>query len=178
MSADNFPECFALTLKYEGGFVNDPHDPGGATNMGITRDTLSAYFGRAATVNDVRHLKLDTVQRIYHLNYWNAVRGDDLPAGVDLAVYDFAVHSGVHRAIIGMQRALGIADDGKLGPITLQSVRTTSAQNTIMGICADRFEMMRKLSTWHRYANGWTARVNSVMSSADAMAAQQKAHGK
>lgn len=171
---NNYEQCLALVLKSEGGFVNDARDPGGATNHGITIGTLSDYWGRPATVAEVKALDLDTVGRIYRVNYWDKLSCDVLPLGVDYAAFDFAVNSGPARAIIGLQRAIGVADDGRLGPITRGKARTANPDHTITGICEDRLAMLRKLSTWRVYGKGWTHRVASVQMAAHRMVPQAK----
>src|SRR5215208_1126468 len=99
MAIGNFEACLQFTLQFEGGFVNDPDDPGGATNLGVTTDTLSDVLGRKATIDDVKKLTPRTVEPIYLQRYWTPVRGDELPFGLDLAVFDFGVHSGPARAV-------------------------------------------------------------------------------
>lgn len=94
MAAANFERALALVLVHEGGYVDHPAYPGGATNLGITIGTLSDWLDRAATKAEVRALTKATVAPIYRKNYWDAVRGDDLPSGVDYCVFDFAVNSG------------------------------------------------------------------------------------
>src|SRR5687767_1827204 len=97
MAADNFDASLKFVLQFEGGFVDHPKDPGGATNLGVTIHTLSAVLGRPATKAEVKALTPKTVAPIYRQRYWDKVRGDDLPLGVDLAVFDFGVHSGPKR---------------------------------------------------------------------------------
>lgn len=162
MAASNFAQCFALTLKHEGGYVDDPQDPGGATNLGVTIGTLSAWLGRQATKAEVRALTPEAVKPIYKKNYWDKVRGDDLPAGVDFACYDFAVNSGPKRGAIALQRAIGVADDGIVGSVTLANVASRPVDQTIERITADRMTFLRRLSTWPRFGKGWTTRVSTV----------------
>lgn len=102
-------------LEYEGGFVNHPRDPGGATNMGITRRTLAAWRGHPVSVQDVRDLTKSEAMAIYKAHYWDAVQGDRLPRGLDYAVYDYAVNSGPGRAARDLQRCLGVTVDGIIG---------------------------------------------------------------
>jgi lysozyme family protein len=162
MAASNFAQCFALTLKHEGGYVDDPHDPGGATNLGVTIGTLSAYLGRQANKAEVHALTPEAVMPIYKANYWGKIRGDELPAGIDMAVYDFAVHSGPSRGAMALQRAIGVADDGVIGSITLANIATRPVDQIIERITADRMTFLRRLSTWPRYGKGWATRVNAV----------------
>ena len=90
----NFERALSLVLEHEGGYVDHPRDPGGATNLGITLDTLSSWLGRVATKADVLALKVSDVGPIYRRRYWDTIEGDELPDGLDYAVFDFAVNSG------------------------------------------------------------------------------------
>lgn len=109
MAASNFERALAHVLAFEGGFVNHPLDPGGATNLGITRAMLARARGRPVTVAHVRALTRAEAASIYRRFYWNAVRADDLPGGLDLAVFDLAVNAGPTRAARLLQRTLGVA---------------------------------------------------------------------
>src|SRR5689334_4271744 len=109
MAAVNFLRILALVFRVEAGFVDHPSDPGGATNHGITLATLSHCRGRPCTKADVRALSQEEAGEIYRREYWDKVQGDALPAGVDYAVFDFGVNSGTVRAIVSLQRALGLA---------------------------------------------------------------------
>ncbi|AYO83646.1 glycoside hydrolase family 108 protein [Methylobacterium brachiatum] len=171
MTAANFERALALALVHEGGYVDHPADPGGATNLGVTIGTLSDWLGRPATKAEVKALTKATVAPIYRRNYWNAVRGDELPSGIDYCVFDFAVNSGKGRAIPSLQRALSVADDGKLGPLTLAAAASKDAGQTIERICADRLAFLRRLSTWPTFGRGWSARVEGVRAEAMALAA-------
>jgi lysozyme family protein len=167
---DRFPRALELVLVHEGGYVDHPRDPGGATNLGVTIGTLSGWLGRPATKAEVRALTVDAVAPIYRKNYWDAVRADDLPAGVDYCVFDFGVNSGPRRAIMALQRAVGVADDGRIGPITLAAVRRKSPEDIIARICSDRLSFMRRLSTWPTFGVGWQRRVEGVEREAVRMA--------
>ncbi|TFZ55893.1 hypothetical protein E4V01_20460 [Methylorubrum sp. Q1] len=170
MAAASFERALALVLAHEGGYVDHPADPGGATNLGVTIGTLSDWLGRPASKAEVKALTRATVAPIYRKNYWDRVRGDELPAGVDYCVFDFAVNSGVGRAIPAFQRAIGVADDGKIGPLTLGAAREKPAVQTVERICADRLAFLRQLSTWGTFGKGWSRRVEGVRADALAMA--------
>jgi lysozyme family protein len=167
---DRFPRALELVLVHEGGYVDHPRDPGGATNLGVTIGTLSGWLGRPATKAEVRALTVDAVAPIYRKNYWDAVRADDLPAGVDYCVFDFGVNSGPRRAIMALQRAVGVADDGRIGPITLAAAKRKSPEDIITRICSDRLSFMRRLSTWPTFGRGWQRRVEGVEREAIRMA--------
>lgn len=170
MAASNFQRAFALTLKHEGGYVDHPADPGGATNLGVTIGTLSDWLGRKASKAEVRALTKESVAPIYKRNYWDVMRCDDLPMGVDYAVYDFGVNSGPRRGVMALQRAIGVADDGVVGPVTLERLKGRSPDELVRKICADRMSFLRKIRTWRTFGKGWTRRVDGVLSEALRMA--------
>lgn len=171
MAASSYDRAFKLVLQHEGGWVDHPSDPGGATNLGVTIHTLSDWLGRPATKAEVKALTREKVAPIYRRNYWDRVAGDDLPAGVDYAVFDWAVNSGPKRAIIGLQRVVGVADDGRIGPITLAAVRAMDRPTVINRLNDNRLTFMRQLSTWPTFGKGWSNRVAGVRSAALSMAA-------
>jgi lysozyme family protein len=173
MTAENFDPCLSLVLGYEGGFVDNPKDPGGATNLGVTRATLARYRGRAVSVAEVRALTRGEAAAIYRRFYWDAVAGDRLPAGLDLAVFDCAVNSGPARAARLLQRALGVAEDGHIGPKTLAAVRPDVAP-TIRACIAGRDKFLRGLPTWPTFGRGWSRRLAEVERQALSMASAPK----
>jgi len=162
----DFEQAVKIVLEHEGGYVNHPSDPGGATNMGITIATLSDWRGRPVTKQDVRNLTVAEAGEIYRARYWQPIRGDALPPGVDLAVFDFAVNSGPSRSVSTLQRIVGVAQDGIVGPATLAAVARMPAASVILGLCDARMAFLRSLSTWGTFGKGWTARVNDVRTAA------------
>lgn len=171
MAANTFARALTLVLQHEGGWSDDPADPGGATNLGVTIGTLSLWLGRPATKAEVKALTVATVAPIYRRNYWDAVRADELPPGLGYALFDFAVNSGKKRAVIGLQRALKVADDGALGPVTLAAIVKHKPADLIDALCDGRLVFLRALSTWPRFGKGWARRVEEVRKAALAMAA-------
>lgn len=159
---ENFDLFLSEVLKHEGGYVDHPKDPGGATNLGITIGTLSSWLGRPATKDEVKALTVRDVAPIYRRNYWDRIRGDDLPSGVDTATGDFAVNSGVSRAAIYLQEVVGVAPDGKIGPVTLAVVRKLPAVTVVNKLCDKRMAFLKRLSTFPTFGRGWTARVDGV----------------
>lgn len=131
MARENFAACMAEIIAHEGGYVDHPKDPGGATNMGITIGTLREWRGGPVTKGHVRSLTKREAETIYRARYWNPVRGDDLRAGVDLVALDPAVNSGVRRGVQWLQRAVGVAADGKMGPVTLKTANHATPVDTI-----------------------------------------------
>jgi lysozyme family protein len=170
-----FERAFAQTLKHEGGYVDHPSDPGGATNLGVTIGTLSQHLGRPATKAEVRALTPEAVKPIYKRNYWDAVDGDLLHPAVAYALYDYAVNSGPKRATIAVQRLVGVADDGKLGPITRAAIAKRDPSDLVRAICHERLGFLRRLSTWRTFGKGWTRRVEGVEREALQMANQPTA---
>lgn len=159
----NFAASLRCVLSVEGGFVDDSHDPGGRTNHGITQATFDAWLrvhGDAA--RDVRTITPDEMSAIYRQNYWDAIAGDELPPGVDLATFDYAVNSGIARAAISLQEIVGAAPDGKIGPLTLAAIAKERPVFLITKLCAIRLGFLKRLSTWPRFGKGWTSRVNTV----------------
>jgi len=162
MTHDRFPALVPLLLKHEGRFVDDPNDPGGATNMGITIGTLSQWRGWSVTPDDVLALTQDEALEIYRAWYWAQPGIGRLPIGIDRAVFDFAVHSGAKRAIMALQRVLKVADDGKLGPISYAAAAKANPVETITRLIEGRRRFLSRLSIWPRYRNGWTTRLAEV----------------
>lgn len=157
-----FARCVAEVLRHEGGYVDHPRDPGGATNRGITHLTLADWRGHPVTKADVQALTEKEAREIYRVRFWNAIQGDRLPAGVDLAVFDFAVNSGPGRAARMLQQQLGVVADGAIGPVTLAAIRKVNASRLASGLCRARLAWMRGLPTWDAFGEGWTARVVDV----------------
>jgi lysozyme family protein len=170
MASGNFKLCLDFVLQFEGGYVNNPDDPGGPTNLGVTQATLSTYLGRQAAIAEVKALTPATVAPIYRLKFWDHVSGDQLPIGVDLAVFDFGVHSGPKRGIIGLQRALGgLADDGNLGPLTLAAAAAADPAKLIGELCDERLKFLQGLSVFKKFQAGLTNRVANCRDAALSM---------
>lgn len=165
----NFKKSIPLVLAHEGGFVNHPKDPGGATNFGITMATLRAWRGHPIAVQDVKDLKIDEAILIYKKNYWDPCRADDLPAGIDHVVFDAAVNSGVAQSSKWLQRTVGVTEDGIIGPRTLSAVRATDPA-TVIHMCLDyRLAAMKNMvnrqtkeKLWDTFGNGWQKRIDRV----------------
>lgn len=171
MAAYTYEAALALVLDLEGGFVDDPRDPGGATRFGITRATLAGARGRAVTVADVKALTRAEAGAIYRRLFWDPLRADDLPAGLDLAVFDYAVNSGISRGVRSLQAVLGVPADGRIGAGTLAAAAGCDATATIGELTRSRLAFLRGLSTWPAFGRGWTSRVHRVEDAALAAAA-------
>ncbi len=175
----NFLKVLPVALRYEGGFSNHPRDPGGVTLEGIIQRVYDGFRDR----NNKPRRRLNPQMRgtsewiaernaIYRTQYWNAVRGDELPAGVDLFMFDAAVNSGPFQAIKWLQRALGNVDvDGHLGESTLAALTLCNDHDLLIANMASRrLGMLKNLSTWDAFGRGWSARVSSVKAISQAWA--------
>jgi lysozyme family protein len=159
---DNFEKCLEFVLHHEGGFVDHPEDPGGATNLGCTKATWEKWVGRLCTVDDIKALVPADVAPLYKDKYWDKVRGDDLPTGVDYCVFDTAINSGPGRAAKFLQEAVGAVADGAIGPRTLAAVREADPRQVIDAYCAARLAWLQELPTWPTFGRGWGRRVTEV----------------
>ena len=167
-----FAHCLPVILAAEGGKVDDPRDPGGRTNQGITQDVYDAFRKRRGmSTRDVYLMTSDERDSIYRSQYWNAVRGDDLRPGVALAVFDVAVNSGPVRAIKLLQRAVGVDVDGHLGEVTMAAVKAAPDDDLVVdAICDGRLDFLRTLKTWKTFGKGWSRRVEQVRTLGEAWA--------
>jgi len=170
MSADCYAESIRRLLASEGGYVNHPSDPGGPTNFGITLGDYRRYVNAEATAADVRAMRVEEAEAIYRTKYWGMMRGDDLPAGVDYCVFDYAVNSGTGRAPKVLQRLLGAPVSGRMDETTLAAVRGRDARALIQAICDERMRFLQSLKTWAVFGRGWSKRVGEVRVAALAMA--------
>lgn len=162
----NFPTVLGLVLKHEGGFVNHPQDPGGMTNLGVTKAVWESWVGHPVSEKDMRALTPEKVAPMYKRRYWDRVRGDELPSGVDLAVFDAAVNSGVGRGIKWLQEALDLEPDGNLTPAVLAAAEVRNPTQLVALICTYRLAYLMRLPTWPTFGRGWSKRVSNVVSEA------------
>lgn len=167
---DNFEESLAHVLKHEGGYVDHPKDPGGATNLGCTKKVWEEWVGHEVTKDDIKALTIADVSPLYKAQYWDKCRCDDLPRGVDFAVFDLAINSGVGRASKLLQRAVGVAADGAIGPATLAAVADANPRELATKICELRLAFLQALPTWETFGKGWGRRVKETEKTAFNMA--------
>lgn len=172
MAASNFAAALARVLRHEGGYSNHPKDPGGPTYKGVIQRVYDAYRkGKGLKTRSVKLLEDAELQEIYRRQYWDAARGDDLPPGIDYCVFDAAVNSGPVQAAKWLQRALGVADDGQVGAITIAAAKSCAdTAGVIDDLCDRRLAMLKGLRTWPVFGRGWAARVADVRRDARAMA--------
>lgn len=152
MAAANWPECISFTLTQEGGLVNDPNDPGGLTNFGISQ---AAYPGLP-----IAALTRSDAEAIYRRDYWTPVAGDGLPAGADLMVFDMGVNAGVNLSARLLQQCVGVEQDGAIGPETLAALAGHDALQVIAALADAQLAYYHNLANWARYGDGWGARVH------------------
>ncbi len=173
----NFLTALDMTLNHEGGWSDHPDDPGGATMQGVTLKTYSDYLGREATKDELRDIDDDEIEEIYKTGYWDKIRGDDIPTGPDIVMFDFAVNSGPKRAIIIAQRLCFADDDGIFGHKTLKRVWerivTYGSEQFVEDYCDRRLEFLQGLSTFGTFGRGWTARVEDIRERAAEIARDQ-----
>lgn len=149
-----FDDAVALIFEHEGGLVRNPNDPGGITKYGIS---VAAYPHLGP--DGISALTRDEAAQIYREDYWEAIKGDDMPPAVSVAVFDAAVNSGVHRSSIWLQSALNVTRDGKIGPTTIRASRSKPAVDTLSEILTLRMRFYTSLETWKHFGNGWTRRI-------------------
>ena len=158
----NWEKSLEVILHHEGGYVNHPKDPGGETNMGVTKRVYEDFGG----TKDMKELTKKDVEPIYKKNYWDRVKGDDLPEGLDLMIFDFAVNAGTGRAAKFIQRLVNTTVDGGIGPNTLGKIKeyvvTYGIEETITSYALMRQNYYESLSTFDTFGRGWTRRVSEV----------------
>jgi lysozyme family protein len=158
----NFDKALAAVLVHEGGYVNNPKDPGGMTNLGCTKAVWEEYCGHPVDEKAMRALTPADVAPLYKRKYWDKVCGDDLPAGVDYVVFDAAINSGAGRAAKWLQACVGVEPDGGIGPKTLAAVQAFDAKQLVEDYSKRRLSFLMDLPTWDTFGKGWGRRVNEV----------------
>lgn len=162
MAAENWEKCLKLILHHEGGYVNHPKDPGGETNLGVTKRVYEEWGG----TKDMKDLTVEDVSPIYKKNYWDRIKGDELPSGLDLCVFDFGVNAGTGRAAKFLQRLVDTTVDGGIGPNSLRAINEHvsrwSIEQTIDDYQAERQKYYEKLKTFETFGRGWTRRVQET----------------
>ena len=155
---ENFDKCLEMLLSHEGGFVNHPEDPGGITNLGVTKKVYDEWTGRESTEQEMRDLTPDDVAPIYKKNYWDRVKGDSLPSGLDWACFDWAVNSGSGRPAKAVQRAVGATQDGAIGNQTLGLVAEKDPKFIIDYVYTVRQSFYESLDDFKHFGRGWSRR--------------------
>jgi len=163
---ENFEKSLAELLKHEGGFVNHPSDPGGATNLGVTQAVWEDWIDRTVSEENMKALTPAKVAPLYKELYWDRIKGDKLPSGVDYVVFDAAVNSGASRAAKWLQTTVAAVADGAIGEQTLKLVVLTNPQMLIDKYSANRLAFLQRLATWPTFGKGWERRVEEVRATA------------
>lgn len=176
MAASSYDAALARLLAHEGGYTNHPSDPGGPTNFGITIADYRKYVKADATAVDVRAMTVAEARAIYRARYWDAQRCDDLPAGVDYAVFDYGVNSGIGRSGKVLRRLLGLADaTHHVSDEVVAAAHRANAAVLVAAICDERLRFLKALKTWPVFGKGWGRRVAEVRAAALTMAKQTTA---
>jgi len=178
MPDERFSACLKVVLAHEGGYVDHPADPGGATNMGITRKTLARWRAVspwwALPKSAVEQLGAEEAGKIYRSSYWDRCNAGAMPAGLDLALFDYAVNSGPDRAIKALQALVGAKADGQAGPLTLEAIARRVAEIGVAGLVEalsnQRLSFLTQLTTFAVFGRGWSKRVEDVRQAALAVA--------
>ena len=171
MADQNLDSCLAFVFAEEGGYTDDPLDPGGATNLGITLDELSRWRHTSVTTDDVRNLARPEATSIYGANYWNVIRGSMLPSGIDLIMFDAAVNTGNARAARMLQTIVGTNVDGSIGPETLAATASKAAADVINAFADARVAFYQSLPTFNHFGHRWLARTERAKAQALQLAA-------
>ena len=165
----NYDKCLKTILHHEGGYVNHPKDPGGETNLGVTKRVYQEHGG----TKDMKDLLVEDVAPIYKKGYWDRMKGDELPGGLDLCVFDFGVNAGPGRAAKYLQTMIGTVADGGIGPNTLAKLETyikaASVEVAVKTYQEDRQKYYEGLSTFATFGRGWTRRVDETTQLAKTM---------
>lgn len=159
---DNFDAALKAILHHEGGYVFHKLDPGGMTNLGVTKRVWEEWVGHEVDEKTMRNLTPEIVGPMYKVKYWDKIKGDELPTGVDYVVFDAAVNSGPGRAAKWLQACVGVDPDGGIGPKTLAAVNAFDANQLIEDYAKRRLSFLMDLKTWDTFGKGWGRRVAEV----------------
>ncbi len=153
-----YEQAITQVFKDEGGYTNDAADPGGPTNWGITIEDARMYWKHDATAEDVKEMPRIVAEAIYVAHYAIPLHYDDLPAGVDYAVLDYGINSGINRSARVLQSIVKVSQDGVIGPATLRAVSSADPSIVINAIYDERLSFLKSLHTWHVFGKDWTER--------------------
>lgn len=165
-----FEDALAKVLEHEGGFVDDTRDPGGMTCLGVTKTVWQEWVGHPVTEKEMKALTPEKVAPLYKRKYWDKVKADQLPDGLDYSVFDFAVNSGPGRAIKLLQSCVDVKIDGDIGPVTIAAIKAANPRKLVFLYNDARLAFLRSLPHWDVYGKGWGKRVAEVTQAAIAVA--------
>ena len=166
----NWDKSFDMVIIHEGGYVDNPKDPGGATNWGCTKAVWEKYVGHEVTKDDIKALTKEDVKPLYKRNYWDALHGDAIPSGLDYCLFDAAINSGVGRSSKWIQEIVGVTADGAIGNNTVAAITQINPVTAINEFCDKRQAFLESLKTFATFGKGWTQRVKDVRAKALEMA--------
>jgi lysozyme family protein len=158
----NWDNAFKMMLASEGGYVNHPSDPGGMTNLGVTKRVWEEWTGKESNEAEMRALTPELVEPLYKKRFWDACRCDEMPSGIDYLVFDFAVNAGPGRSAKILQTAVGVPADGGIGPMTLAAVNSQEPDVLIEKFSQGKEDFYRSLGTFETFGKGWLNRVEQV----------------
>lgn len=158
----NFNPAMEILFRHEGGYSNHPKDPGGPTKYGITMKNLQRWEKRKVSIRDVKNVTKEKARRIYKSWYWDKVKADQMPSGVDYVVFDFGVNAGPSRSAKTLQKTLGVSVDGIIGPQTLGAIRKKPSSFIINDFSKRRLSFYRGLRTFKYFGRGWTRRTKEA----------------
>ena len=156
----NFDKCLALVLQSEGGFVDNKNDPGGMTNLGVTKAVWEEFVGHPVSEADMRALTPEKVAPMYEQKYWRPCYGEVLPRGLDFLTFSMAVNAGTGRSVKLLQQSLGCVPDGVIGPATRSLISASNTPTLIAKFSETRREYYRALKVFPIFGKGWLARVD------------------
>lgn len=154
----NFETALEMLLEHEGGYVNHPKDPGGETNLGVTKRTWAKWLGRDINEGEMKELTPEDVAELYKKEYWDRLKCDNLPTGLDFFCFDWGVNSGTGRSAKALQRIISVAQDGAIGPKTLRALEDHNAKEVVDLMHSRRQEFYENLTTFETFGKGWTRR--------------------
>jgi len=156
----NFRDCLELVLKHEGGFVNHKDDPGGMTNLGVTKKVWEEWIGHSATEKDMRELTPAIVAPMYEMRYWRTSYCEKLPRGLDLLIFSMAVNAGAGRSVKLLQDAIGVLPDGVIGPNTMARINEANVETLIDKFSEARTAYYKGLKLFPVFGKGWLNRTD------------------
>jgi lysozyme family protein len=159
---NNYEYSLAQVLKSEGGYVNNPKDPGGETNMGVTKAAWSTWLKRTILPGEMAQLTHADIIPFYKALYWDKSYCNQLPTGIDYMVFDASVNMGVGQSIRLLQRSLGCVPDGVIGPNTMKAINDADVKTLIDKFSAQKEMFYKSLATFSVFGKGWLRRVAEV----------------
>jgi lysozyme family protein len=173
---DNFMKSVKYVLQSEGGYVNNPKDPGGPTNLGVTKASWTSFLKKPVNDNDIKKLTVDDVIPFYKKRYWDICLCDNLPLGIDYCVFDYAINSGPIRAVETLRRLIGLEHVGAFEKKNIESYFKENKDNIILikKICSQRLLFLQSLKNYEVFGKGWLNRVLMVQEKSLGMASKSE----